>query len=356
MYNPEIIHTLTAVNPYTPRAVHDVFGIDYNKPFFASCISGPATIGKIEKTITAGGIDPRDACNIVLIRDRGPSYRSAEYHAVTLDGKGNFDIEHRDNYWRSGTNRPRAGFDWFCRKSDFHEYRKSQTSEIIIISQHAEHLHKPAEKTMDPGERYKVLDIGYCLNSTENYRYISRLTVQRTTDNGSKKEIQTKPGRVIYRGQWEPQTLSEIIDGSGYFVHDRREDLKRRARVLKAQREKDAANAADYTAQINELNRLFQARKRTIAAALDAAHTSTAIKAVSYMIDDYKTGLKWAAYDLEKFIEAAENKKFTSPARARAAYDSIRAKLEPETVYGYIVADHTGNSYIIDFCMEEPNK
>ena len=48
------------------------------------------------------------------------------------------------------------------------------------------------------------------------------------------------------------------------------------------------------------------------------------------MIDDYKTGLYWTALDMERWKEAAEKKNFTSPEKARAAFESIRAKLDPQ--------------------------
>ena len=327
MFNPEIIHKIEAVNRYTPRAVHDCFGIDYNKPFFAASIRGPFTVSKAEKAITAGGIDPRNAENIILIRDPAHSYRN-EWRVVTMDGRGGFDIEHRDNYYRRECTRRRAGFDNYYRKADFNEDRKSGTAEAVIISQHAEHLHKPAEKTLDPAERYKVVNFNLCRYADRNETYISRITLQRTNDHGTRAEI-GNTSRVIYRGYWEPATVEDAIDKSGYLVYDRRREWKRRARALRAERAKTAANAVDYSGQLAELDRLFTERKKAIAAALEAAETPNQIKKIHTMIDDYKTGLYWAAYDLEAFRDAAENKKFTSPEKARAAYESIRAKMDP---------------------------
>lgn len=327
MFNPEIIHKIEAVNRYTPRAVHDCFGIDYNKPFFAASIRGPFTVSKAEKAITAGGIDPRNAENIILIRDPAHSYRN-EWRVVTMDGRGGFDIEHRDNYYRMECTRRRAGFDNYYRKADFNEDRKSGTAEAVIISQHAEHLHKPAEKTLDPAERYKVVNFNLCRYADRNETYISRITLQRTNDHGTRAEI-GNTSRVIYRGYWEPATVEDAIDKSGYLVYDRRREWKRRARALRAERAKTAANAVDYSGQLAELDRLFTERKKAIAAALEAAETPNQIKKIHTMIDDYKTGLYWAAYDLEAFRDAAENKKFTSPEKARAAYESIRAKMDP---------------------------
>lgn len=328
MYNPEIIQKLTAANKYTPRALHDVFGIDYNKPFFAACISGPATVNKLEKLITAAGMDPRNAENIVLIQDHTNRARRNDWYCVTLDGRGGFDIDNRDNYWRNGSTRRGAGFDWYCKKADFNEDRKRNTAEIIIISQHAEHLHKPAEKTIDPAERYKVIDKTLCGYADRKEHFISRVKLQRTTDQGSTFEI-GNTGRVIYRGQFEPRTLDEVIDKSGYLVRDRRQEWKRRARALRAERDREAANAADYSNELYELDRLFQAKKAEAAAAILAANTYSEMSAAGAMIEDYKTGLKWTAHDIERVKDAAENKKFTSPEKARAAFESIRAKLDP---------------------------
>ena len=327
MFNPEIIHKIEAVNRYTPRAVHDCFGIDYNKPFFAASIRGPFTVSKAEKAITAGGIDPRNAENIILIRDPAHSYRN-EWRVVTMDGRGGFDIEHRDNYYRMECTRRRAGFDNYYRKADFNEDRKSGTAEAVIISQHAEHLHKPAEKTLDPAERYKVVNFNLCRYADRNETYISRITLQRTNDHGTRAEI-GNTSRVIYRGYWEPATVEDAIDKSGYIVYYRRREWKRRARALRAEREKAAANAADYSNQLAELDRLFQAKKEAAAAAILAASTYEEMTAAGKMVEDYKTGLKWAAYDIERVKDAAENKKFTSPEKARAEFERIRAKLDP---------------------------
>lgn len=330
MFNPEIIHQIEAVNRYTPRALHDVFGIDYNKPFFAASIRGPFTVSKAEKIITAAGIDPRNAETVVLIRDPGDKYHMRDdWHVVTLDGNGGFDIEHRDNYYRLECTRRRAGFDCYYRKGDFNEDRKRQTAEAVIIAQAPQDTHKPAEKTLDPAERYKVVDVNLCRYSTTSPEtFVSRLTLQRTNDHGTRAEI-GNTGRTLYRGYWEPETVADVIDKSGYLVYDRRREWKRRARALRAERAKAAANAVDYSGQLAELYRLFLGRRESIAAALLNAHTPNELKRVSSMIDDYKTGLYWAAYDLEAFRDAADNKKFTSPEKARAAFESIRAKLDP---------------------------
>lgn len=327
MFYPEVIKKIESVNRYTLRALHDVFGIDYNKPFFAASITGPVTVNKIEKLIISAGIDPRNAENVVLI-DSGNKCRRRDWTCVTLDGRGGFDIEHRDNYWRNGSTRRAAGFDWYCRKSDFNEDRKRNTAEIIIISQHAEHLKTPAEKTLDPSERYKVIDTTKARRSASSAEtYISRVNLQRTTDQGSTVEI-GNTGRIIYRGEFEPRTLDEVIDKSGYLVMDRRKEWKRRARALKADRDRAAANAADYSGQLEQIEKMIDSRKREIIEHLKAAKSYREIEKVSKELS-YFHGLADIVSDFERVKDAAETKKFSSPERARAAFDSLRARLDP---------------------------
>lgn len=328
MYNPEIIHTLTAVNPYTPRAVHDCFGIDYNQPFFGAHIIGAFTVNKVLQQIRAAEIDPAEAVNIILIRTPG-TWRGNTWQAVTIDAEGRFDIDNKDSYWNGNTTRRKSGFDYYYRKSDFNNDRKSGAADAVIISQRRENTRKPAPKEIDQNERHKIININLCrYSTTSNETYISRITLQRTTDAGTRFEI-GNTGRVIYRGYWEPRTVEDAIDKSGYMVYDRRREWKRRARALREEREKAAANAADYSNQLAELDRLFQAKKEAAAAAILAANTYEEMTAAGKMVEDYKTGLKWAAYDIERVKDAAENKKFTSPEKARAAFESIRAKLDP---------------------------
>lgn len=335
MYNPEIIRAMESAEKnghFTARALHDVFGIDYNKPFFGQIINGHFTARQVLTAIRAAGIDTANAVNIILTRPTtGNHWRRGEWQAVTIDDAGRVDIEHKDNNRSGNTTRKRAGFEYYFRKSDFEDDRKSGTAAAIVISQEAQHLHKPAEKTLDPDERYKVIDFNRCKCANTNDTYISRITLQRTTDAGTTAEIGNPSSpRVIYRGYFEPATVEDAIDKSGYLVYDRRREWKRRARALRADRDRVAANTVDYSGHIAELERLFKERKKTIAAALEAAQAPHELKKVNTMIDDYKTGLYLTALDMERWKEAAEKKNFTSPEKARAAFESIRAKLDPQ--------------------------
>lgn len=333
MYNPEIIQTLTAINKYTPRAVHDNFGIDYNKPFFGASINGRFTVNQILKQIRAAEIDPAEAVNIILIRDTSRIGWRKGWYAVTISAAGRVDIEHRDKYYSSDTTRTKAGFDWFFRKADFEDLRKDEDAAAVIISQRREDTHKPEPKTLDRAgavERYKLIEIQYALESHGGRRYVHEITIQRRTDAGTRENIPSH-GQIIYSNSFRPGDVAEVIDKSGYLTRERREELKRRARALKAEREKAAYIQTDDAEKVKELETLFEAKKAEVARALQTARTWDEMKAAAAMIEDYKTGLKWAAYDLDRYKQNTAGKKYKSIEAATAAYNAIRAKLTPAT-------------------------
>lgn len=334
MYNPEIMKALEAApkGRYTARALHDAFGIDYNRPFFARSIAGRFTVNQILKAIDAAGIDPSKAVNIVLIRDasRPNSYRG-EWHAVTISAAGRVDIEHRDKYYSAPTTRKESGFDWFCRKADFEDLRKSSDAAAVIISQQIEHLHKTAPVEIDRAgavERYKLIDVHFALESIGGRRYVHDITIQSRSNAGTRHNIESH-GRIIYAGAEYPADPSEIIDKSGYFVKDRRKDLQRRARALKAEREKAAYIQTDDRERVKELERLLSVKQLEASRAIMAAETYEEMKAAGKLIDDYKTGLIWSFYALERYKQNTAEKKYSSIDAATRAYNEIRARLTP---------------------------
>ena len=317
--------------PHVFRELNALAGFDFEKPFEIVKINGSFTIKKLLKAANAAGFDKAD--NIAaLTKPNNISCFCSDLHFVTIEAGAVENVKFRSPslYKNNGAYLSRALQDYYT-KGSFEEARKSANAETWLILQKSEHRTIKGGKkreSISTADRYNVI----CTQgATDGHgaHWISSIQLERTTDNGSCIEYKSQPGNFYNPRGWKPETIDEIIDKSGYLLHDKRENLSRRAAQLRAERAKAAYQATDNADKVRELETLFEAKKKEVARAILAAGNYEEMKEAERLISDYRTGLTWAASDLCRYKERTVQKAYNSIEASTAAYEAIKAKLQP---------------------------
>ena len=298
---------ISAINPAIFRGLHVKMGFDFEQEIAIERIPAPFTIKKAWKIIEADH-SPTTSTAAIIMRDTGNTwgiYRDLHMTPITADNLRD-DYDDCMSYSLGRRHGYKTVFSNFYAKGCFHDLRKSQTCEAWIVAQQNDLLkpwHEPA-----------------------------RDWTQRQTD--MKPGEHPQPCRIYY-GNRRP-TIS--IDRSNYRVDIQRDDLRRRAAKLRAERAKaaaDAATQATAASRYNDLLKAFSAAKQRIITALVNVDPLTLcpatvvnLEAVGKSISEYAwKGLSGAARDINEFAAATRENKFTTPARYDAAYNEIIKKL-----------------------------
>lgn len=326
------IRTATAAHVF--RSLNAETGIKWTAPLDVEKISGNYTIRKIENIAAAAGYDSYTDLIILLTRDTANKWRT-ELNLVTIEaGKANTEHGRCGNgsiYTNAGSYKS-SPYSAFFRKADFEDTRKKATAETYLIMQKAAHVSTKGGKrraSFTENERYKLINEQKHADTSGN-TYTGSIELQRTTDHGSRTRYEANPGRFYYsRTAWKPESAADMIDKSGYLLHERREDLKRRAAKLRAEKAAKAYQETDDRAKVEEIRGMIENMKAGIIEAFKTANTYEAIKSVESMIDDYKTGLKWIIYSFEQYEENTNAKAYRSINDAERAYTSLVKALAP---------------------------
>lgn len=309
---------LLAVSRNALRGLHELFGYDYCKPYEILHLTGKFTVGQVNRLAASAGYGLRSEI-VLLTRDpERAGYYDSGLRVVEIVGDGfRIEFSRRIPYY-SRINDP---FGHFYRKADFDDLRKKNTAETWIILQAKEHLRFPTEVKLDLTERFTLGKVDV---STYKGYYVRGVELFRRDGKGEKLDYQTH-GNYYYEGMWKPESVYEIFDKSGWYLRDRREDLKRRADALRAERAKAAYLNTDNADKVKELRALIDRRKAEIVAQLSMASTSEEIDAVREALG--WRGLYGIMRDFESFKENTEARKYSSIERSDAAYNAIKSKL-----------------------------
>ncbi len=301
MNTNEAKKALLRENKYALRGLHDVFGYDFMAPHDVMHISGKFTINQVNKLVEKAGYSVRSK-TVLLVKVNGRGCWNNELHVVKVMGSG-YKVDFRSPYYNNYNNK---AFDNYYAKKGFEEARKDDKVEAYIICQENDFLRKKADSPVDREDRYKI-----SCRWTGHYDIVSCTT--------SKKYDWTLD-------TYNREHLEDVFDRSGYFVKFKREDLKRRAEKLRAEREKAAYLETENTAKIDNLLRMIDKRKLEIVEQLANATTSAAMKSIEDSVS-YFRGLGGILSDFEIFKRKTENKEYPSIAASDAAYNRIMAKL-----------------------------
>lgn len=233
--------------------IHNTTGIDYNKPLiiYKSKKGEKFTANSIKKI--TGGVP---AIVLMIVN----KYNNDLYLYGVYHNSINFDVSFLED------NRMKHDISYFWGVGDFEEHRKKHTIQYFVIAQEQEYTKLPAPTTeqIDPTQRYKNIEYQttYTRNMTD--KYISSFKATKT--DGSNKVIKFNPAFRL--GEYNPYIF---FDKSGYYRRYYTEKHKAEAEALKAKRDKEKANAANFEQIESEVNNAITKLKKSICAAVTVA-------------------------------------------------------------------------------------
>ena len=257
----------------------------------------PSTRAAIRKAATENGYPAAEA--IILIHRTGGRYYwesdKKRFYLFTLDAAGHLDNPKRSGYGGYYSDVIGDSVD-DASKGDFDEYRRDPC-EVYIILQNDEHKTKKGEYTKaNAATRYKLID-------TEKYYGDVSAWIMQDRNSGEKTRISRC---YWYSGDKKrSEQLSDVLDKSGYYIRDRRENLKKRAAALRAERAKTSYSHQDTAADVAEIENAATETRLYIADALRNADTITAGKIIEAIHSQW--GSRYAFPNAAKRAQEARN-------------------------------------------------
>lgn len=321
MKHTETTRELLEQNKGGLKQLHDIGGYDFNKPFTLSHIVGNFTIKKALSDILPYYNNP--FINII-IRDRKAHEYNRKYKIITVSTDATYETSIKTPYYKKASFET---FGTFWRKADFEEMRKKQTCEAFIIAQELEHTHRTPEKAIDKSKRYIYQPSPYeKAGDGKGNTYISRITLKETDGTGEVMEYQTE-GRYItaYDKERRTNNINDIIDKSGYFIRERREDLRRRAAQIRAEKQRNIFTSCDFSAELAKTRAEAERAKIEVIEALKNATTSEQIGKVSKAM---RWELEYIYSDVERHEEKTTKKEYASVEKYENAKNNITNKIK----------------------------
>ena len=318
------LETILTKEPNAAKAIHDAYFIDFCGPLYIFKKSGKFTVNQLLKEAAAAGYIPEDSTIIVCTTDI--KYREDRiYTTQIITSRGDIDTNTRFYTYSNGRS-IYTKIEYYFRKSDFNDYRKQDNTTTYVICQRKANAARKNPHEVDYTSRFKVKNISYWGYSYGGPSYIGRIDLIRTDDNGTTTEYNDH-GRIIWKGHTpEYNDITEIIDKSGYIVNTKRDELRRRAAALKADRAKAAYTKDDNSGTVKAIRAAAEAKKAAIIAELQNATTGSELNAIGHKIYFYN-GLSGIFSDLERLETREANKEYTSAAAFNKACENIRAAL-----------------------------
>lgn len=285
---------LLKINPATLRAVHNVFGIDWNKPAAVVRYADAPTRNSITKT----GEEIQIPGSAVVLIHRNGKYTwdgdRRRFYCFTVSA-GSIDIPEIEYGKNTG-----GALSKTWKKACFDEWRNdpNEKNTVYAIFQ-AKENRTPEKPITAPNEytRYKNTgETGFFNGGPKSYKL-------RSLDSG-----ETVKATIHYyykNGKQTHDKPEDILDRSGYYIRNRRENLKKRAAALKAERAKNSYSNQDTAADVAEIENAATETRLFIADALRNADTATAGKIIA-AIDKYWNA-RYAFPDAVKRMNEARN-------------------------------------------------
>jgi len=290
---------LKTTNGKAFKFLHDKKGFDFEDQFYIFKFETPTSAGKIKKALESNGLSCNENILLLLKHDywrKEQRITCAEFDGVKID-----PITEMHYYNDSWENK----FDWLCRKSDFHDKRKTEGNAIYLIWQRA---------SLAKFEQFKTFDTVNGRASFSCIRYSNNKIYEIHAHDKNNKKITFKPWYKHYETD-----IFNVFDKSGYFLLDRRANLKNRAAAVKTERQKaqaDANNNKYIKTADNLLNSLERAINEVFAIFRSKKEKMPLPYTVRYGIADLLNNIK-------AFFDYANNKKFKSPEEAEKQINKI---------------------------------
>lgn len=285
------------------KYLHENFGFDFKKPFILERGNTSFTINKVWSVIPHVNYD-YTVC--VIVSGYTPYY----YCVQILSNDFNIELPNKNAFeWKT---RPET----YYRKADFNRDRK-QTLDYFIIAQKKEYC-LPIVKT-----RYG------------NYTFLENVRYTNVVKNGTYgitfnepnqgKKTYFSVGNYIY-GKSDDIRNNPVhwFDKSGYLTYYKREELKRKAKKIREERQKAKYLETDNTNKITEVKAAAEQAKQFIIDKLSSAKIYEEIKNISHVLD---WSFSWIMFDVELFEQRTNNKEYSSIEESENAYNSIINKI-----------------------------
>jgi len=321
--NPATVKELLKDNPKAMQFLHRQCAFDFCKPFEVVQTFGAFTLNSVKKAINAETLNGLNIYILLKCFDRCGSLER-ELHAVEVNPHRVVGAQRSDMIGRCYD----FNIDYFFGVGDFEDVRKKRTKYIYIIYQDAEHEREPKRNPdetykADTAKRYNLIEA--CPVYYSNYgRRLQEITIKD-------KESNARPFKFKFAFvPAAPYTeAGEIIDKSGYIILTRREDLKRRAAALRAERAKADYLQRDLTEETEKTREELQKAAREAGEQLSAASLECDFERIKECCDK----LRWAAWSLNRHDTKAAAKDFASVEAFFKSLDGIRKDIDTARKY-----------------------
>lgn len=236
------LKNLLALSKNALQLCHDEYGMDFEKPYTIIEGKGKFTINSIGKLILEKtGLTYKDAATVFFMENTNKyisGYVKLYYVRLYASFEPVDTLKMKSRY---------QYIDDYYRKSDFESDRKKGEARYWIVVQD--------KKYLASGETY-IADL---MNDrfTHNYYYGERYRLI----SDSRKEI-------IYTASWYGRNRpgkGDILDKSGYIRWENVIEYQRKARALKAERNKAAANVYSCSAENVEIEQAIKTIRTRVA-------------------------------------------------------------------------------------------
>ena len=270
----------------------DKYYFDFNNEYMIAWHEGKFTVNSIFKEFDLNN----DYVVVLLVSPNYPyaTWRNERLHVVGVTDK-NVDVK---GFYHDGK------FDYWYRKSDFDEARKTAVG-CYVIAQKKDKLRSSRFDPMSQGfchhDRVKIDFVSHGWDSSRNVRTIYKLDL---TDCLGRK---VKGYSMKYAG-FQTDNINEIIDKSGYNLAVYRADLMRRVKARHAEIEKAKAQAHDFTPDVKEIDEAMEKARAAMIEALRTAKNYEDCSSIRSNLINFAFNIKY----VNDFKEKASNNSFDS--------------------------------------------
>ena len=308
----EIVKELLTRNPKMFQVLHALYDFDFETDFEIIKICGRFTLNSIKKSL---GIPELYDYNVAAIITN--IKYNEKYNYIVKAAENGFCIDFERRIWGSEYN-----IDHFWGKGRFEEARKEENIITYVICQKKDLAKKASEKKPDFTQRFQYKSV-IRWGDGKGKHGISQIDILDKMHNNKKFTYKT-------RRPESSENVNYFLDKSGYFVEEKKEELKRRAKALRTEREKAAADASDFSKEVNEhFERMKAIRENISERILNAVNFDLLCEA-----DRILSAARWLQISIDKFKKRNAEKGFSSIENVKRALNDINVEFEKiETMF-----------------------
>lgn len=286
------------------KALHVLYDFDFQQEFEIVKFTGNFTHNRIKKELNKDELQNHNIAVVIT----NVKYRESQIF-VTKVTDTSFSLSFPKNIYYM------CKINDFYTKSYFEDIRKEKDLVCYIVSQKNEHKKPASPKKIDYTQRFKyVRHIG--LSDGRGRNGVSQ--VYLICKNGTGKEFTYRTQDGFYS-----TNINDFVDKSGYLLEEHRGDLLRKAKALKAKKEKNKVDSMDFSSDLEKAGANMDEIKKAISKAfIDNFNYETICK-----IDLIITRLRWALNDFEIITEKNKKKKFSSLESALYVLNRLNEKI-----------------------------